>query len=952
MCGYGRFVSICLVSICLAVAVMVHGRESQERRQIVQFLKKQVKRIKGMEHCSGNLNGHAEKVARSLLRKSEDGDMVLFRAQTLPEWITVALVQRLWMDPGRSVGTAGDADAGGGQEHVKENLGPNVENAPVHAVAGNHGPADAAEDVVVEVAGNLEMEEKKTEEEKELGEDAIGPEVKKKTGKNKTARVVANRKVAKRLVNSRAFDIWKAEQMAKERSKHENASGKRLKKKTKQERAAQKSSLWRQWQDNKSAAVRAPYFAKARLGGQRRKDRSNRWRRVMPASHFSDASNAEGAITPHSGGPLYLKRGTMHCLLRNMLSGLHQAFPPRSKQGSEVLQVLSEAFRKTGLSKRTASQMMSSRVPFRLWSGTKGKKRGRPKGSCKMVVADLRELFISSHCAPSCEVSLRWGDVLFNLTKSIARAWREDVQLQVYKPNTLQRKLRNCKLGITKLKRRSDCCQFCIGWSSSVAKSINHTLTNFFKDVAALLPAYTEIWEAALRGHHPEWLGLPENALENPAFYRFLRVYMETQAATYPTMRQELEVEKRQRLEKLEGDMLRRLTGENSMEDVVSYISWHWSIKEWTQELFWKNWYTPEDGTLYLLFDYKENGTLPQGPAATALEWRANARLGYTVFGVCCWRKDWHKWYFYVTTCMEHTTAATTCILDDLWLELEDQLQHTTRIRTWSDGGTHFRSNAFLAYMGVTIPNQLKKDTAVAYGVVNHFKNPCDGEFGGFSDRVEQAAAENVLSEVDFLVERLRIVDVNANHVYKNFFPPKKADVAVERLKRNCLPCGIHSSHFWQFQIIDRRRVSLAGRVAKNGRPFTGINAKASMLPGIRSIPEANFEPVLEFLPEGHQDSEGSDEEEDKECEKDLEIETHMQDGWRISWRKIEPEKVCPKKWKASLKRKYDAMGAVHDSIPLAARRKTVAVKLGEAVVRRDRKKFRAKFSEMEAEII
>ncbi len=70
---------------------------------------------------------------------------------------------------------------------------------------------------------------------------------------------------------------------------------------------------------------------------------------------------------------------------------------------------------------------------------------------------------------------------------------------------------------------------------------------------------------------------------------------------------------------------------------------------------------------------------------------------------------------------MEHTTAATIAMLDDLLVEVADQLVGARTISTWSDGGTHFRSNSFLAYMGTAVPNRFMKNTSVSYGVVNHF---------------------------------------------------------------------------------------------------------------------------------------------------------------------------------------------------------------------------------------
>ena len=454
-----------------------------------------------------------------------------------------------------------------------------------------------------------------------------------------------------------------------------------------------------------------------------------------------------------------------------------------------------------------------------------------------------------------------------------------------------------------------------------------------------MLPAYRDIWEAWLRGNNPAWLNA-EAALEDPSYYTHLKKYVETHAATYPSMRAALSDERRQRLEEIEGLMASSLTGEEGMEGCVTFAAWHWSCKEWLQEQFWGNWYNPEEGVLYLLFDYKENGTLPQGPSANAAMWRANARLGYTCYGVRAWKRGWSQWFFYLSRCMEHTTAATTTYLDDVWRELAAQLEDVQHIRTWSDGGTHFRSNSFLAYMGTTVPNMLKKDTSVAYGLVSHFKNPCDSEFGCFGARVEELAAAGPLITIADIVAGMQ--RMGSPHIHKDFFPPPKADVAVERLRRCVLPCGIHASHYWEFKIKDRRRDNMAGRVTAKGRPFTNIAGKALRLPGIGGVPEATFQPELEIHPDDDmEDEDKENDEEDVQEEGGLQIHTKEYLGWRTSWRTIEAEKVCPKKWRKSLKRKFDSMLPVHDRIPLAGRRKTVAAKLMMAAAQRERKRVR-----------
>ena len=84
-------------------------------------------------------------------------------------------------------------------------------------------------------------------------------------------------------------------------------------------------------------------------------------------------------------------------------------------------------------------------------------------------------------------------------------------------------------------------------------------------------------------------------------------------------------------------------------------------------------------------------------------------------------------------------------------------------------------------------------------------------------------------------------------------------------------------------------------------------------------------------------EAEQSDDDEELKGEVVLEISTHMHLGWRTSWRKLTPDKVCPRKWLASLKRKWVAMSAVHGTIPRAGRRNTLEQKLEKKRQQRNR---------------
>ena len=466
---------------------------------------------------------------------------------------------------------------------------------------------------------------------------------------------------------------------------------------------------------------------------------------------------------------------------------------------------------------------------------------------------------------------------------------------------------------------------------SCIQKAIKAGIERFMGAAQNLISTYPTIWEAWLRGNHPEWLNT-DDAYGTPEFFKALSSYVRSHAGTYPIMRALLPGEKQEQLKDLEERMMENLGKEDGIIDTVSYISWHWTIGFHMQDSFWDRWHNPRADTLDFLIDYKENGTLPQGPVATAEEWRSNARLGYTVFGCCVWCRDFKVWFFYLSRNMEHSSLATIAMVEDVLGRI--RMPDTIRtIHSWSDGGSHFRSKLYLGWMGCRITEKYKKNAMVSYGVLNHFKSPVDGKFGNMNNLVETAAAQEQLIEVDDMVKALARCNENGENNFIYWEPPAKSEVWREKLVTSCLPCGVHSSYHWEFFINDRRRVSLEGRPDKAGRPFTGVTAKACRLADVRG--EAVFtlklkHPVPDAAPEAADEEDHLDEDEVAE-EIQLQITTKAFWGWRTSWRQKTPEQVALSQWRAALKRRYLAMKAVHGIIPRRGRRKSTEVKLQKA---------------------
>lgn len=324
----------------------------KQYRDRVNALRKEVKRRKGLVNGLADpaMELHASRVARLLLRRCSVADTAQIDAGEFPPVVSNDLVQRLWENPLLE-------DAVAGQAAEIEALAADVEDAAVAAPVA---------DVPKPVAP-------------------------------------PKRKPVK--VNCRAFDVWHAEEMVKERAKAKKKPGKRLDQKCKEVRRKGRKAKWKLWQE-KPVAFKAKYFAQVLAATGRQKDHNNRWRRILPTDHRNG-----GPVLPRPAlgkGGIGLGKVRLTRVLQNVLEGLNAAFPSaKSESGGKVRHVLSQAFRKSGLPRRTANRIMGGgKICKRMWAGgfAQRARRGRKKGDYKISNADLQVIF-ESHAVPSCKVS-------------------------------------------------------------------------------------------------------------------------------------------------------------------------------------------------------------------------------------------------------------------------------------------------------------------------------------------------------------------------------------------------------------------------------------------------------------------------------------------------------------------------------------------------------------------
>jgi hypothetical protein len=189
-------------------------------------------------------------------------------------------------------------------------------------------------------------------------------------------------------------------------------------------------------------------------------------------------------------------------------------------------------------------------------------------------------------------------------------------------------------------------------------------------------------------------------------------------------------------------------------------------------------------------------------------------------------------WYIFVSRVMERTAVFTVGLYEALLAKLD--LSSTRVLKFWSDAGTHFRNYTVLGALGVTIPEQYKLSTAVNFGPESHFKNPADGQFAVFDNSVSDWTQRNEIHDEAQLVHALQAdyelrkaqQPLLAEEKYFNFVPPERSSIVTKTINPKSLPANLTSCHCWSFTYHDKRRKAVTNSLGV----VTGIHTRAHMI--------------------------------------------------------------------------------------------------------------------------
>jgi hypothetical protein len=333
---------------------------------------------------------------------------------------------------------------------------------------------------------------------------------------------------------------------------------------------------------------------------------------------------------------------------------------------------------------------------------------------------------------------------------------------------------------------------------------------------------------------------------------------------------------------------------------------------------------------------------LPIGPDEQSELWRAQARLGYSIMGVCVWSTNLPKgkYYVYMSRVVEKTAAYAHCVLEETLKRCQAE-GHTDGMKhcaMWSDTGTHYRCHTILASAGFIWPTAFQLDFSVLWGLEGHMKGIIDTVFGVMQRIKVQASKGEWLDSIadvqrvlaaHFAGQLAKGADIS-EYEFIDFMPRmKKSELELRQFRRASLPSMLKDCHHWSFVRNDRRRLSLLG-AGHRALYVSGIVCKAHIVPYAVAVHErtkdGRFENCIKLLP---LDAD-AEEDEELDAEEDVHYDlassvpmtTTMVDGWKLAYRKQRPE--CPiegpKIVLKRLARKSKALAPVKHLLPHSTR--------------------------------
>jgi hypothetical protein len=235
--------------------------------------------------------------------------------------------------------------------------------------------------------------------------------------------------------------------------------------------------------------------------------------------------------------------------------------------------------------------------------------------------------------------------------------------------------------------------------------------------------------------------------------------------------------------------------------------------------------------------------TFPRGPSESGPMWYAQARLAVTVWGCkvsgACTNGETH-WQILISRCMDRTAKFSVALIDQV-LSMYN-FDTTTDLTTWCDVGPHFRNYEVLGTLGTLVPQSLRLNTHVNFGPEAHFKTGVDGQFGLMDNTLNAVTMREEVHSMEQFHEamvqgaalRATANPDGAKEFFHIFMPKPRHEIQTVSFKPSSLPVGIKDCHCWAFTIFDRRRKSFIN----THNQVTGVLCKALMVDPTARMPK------------------------------------------------------------------------------------------------------------------
>ena len=466
-------------------------------------------------------------------------------------------------------------------------------------------------------------------------------------------------------------------------------------------------------------------------------------------------------------------------------------------------------------------------------------------------------------------------------------------------------------------KAKLDTCEDCTHWDNSIEPCIHDALKAIKSDLASMSSDYWKKWDDEIM---PTLNAQAEKQISKRVTYEFVQAMARYVRSHKSWDRREavLGSRKAAQLHQRETNALCTLTIKwGRFEDghrvgilqVVEHYCWHFTCRDSQTGALRRELLQPAPGRRNILLDFAQSPTLPVGPKQSSRWWFAPSRFSVSCLGFYVWGDGLPpggQYVMFLSRVMDHTPWYVVAALDHLNTYLPPMSSDCKEEALWSDIGLHFRCYRLWAYWLVHIALTRGHRTLCNFLPGGHGKTRLDGQFGRRSKWTTDIALKHMINDVEQFTRLLNARAAQA-HVdnptspivhFVHFEPPPKSTLYDktldgEAMRENCMSC--HSTY------------AVSSILQKNGR----VKLQDHKLTG--QPPQQTCNPRLIAKNSGEQNYEASE---------DIAAGKPEADGWRRSFRKLEPEKEDNNLKKLSAQ--YAAVSsALRSLVPLSGRSKT-----------------------------